>query len=93
MWDRILKQMREKIRDGKFVVTVHAEEEMDNDDLALGDVISGIRTGEIIPQQRDKITKGWKYRVQGETFAGDPIEVVAKIGATGKVVIITVYRL
>ncbi len=30
---------------------------------------------------------------QDEDQAGDPVEVVAKMGAPGKVVIITVYRL
>jgi len=29
MYDRILKQMREKIRTRQYVMTLHAEEEMD----------------------------------------------------------------
>lgn len=33
MFERVLKQMREKIRTRQYVMTVHAEEEMDGDDL------------------------------------------------------------
>lgn len=92
MWDRVLKRMQEKARQGSFVLTVHAEEEMDNDNLSLDDVLNGICSGTIQGQQKDTITGGWKYRIAGETVAGETIEVVAKIGATGKLVIITVYR-
>jgi len=33
MFERILKQMREKVRTRQYVMTLHAEEEMDEDDL------------------------------------------------------------
>lgn len=33
MFDRILKKMREKIRTNQYIMTIHAEEEMNNDDL------------------------------------------------------------
>ena len=35
MFDRILKRMREKIRTRRYVMTLHAEEEMDDDGLLL----------------------------------------------------------
>ena len=35
----------------------------------------------------------WKYLVQGDTFNGRGICVVAQIGTTGKLVIIMVYAL
>lgn len=35
MFERILKQMREKIRTRQYVMTLHAEEEMDNEGLAI----------------------------------------------------------
>ena len=88
----VLKRIKEKIRQGHYVLTSHAEEEMDNDELSLADVENSILTGKIEGQQKDRITGGWKYRIQGEALAGDGLEGVAKIGATGKVVVITVYR-
>ncbi len=91
MYDRILKRMREKIRTRQYVMTLHAEEEMDDDNLSIFDVERGILTGKIIERQKDRITAEWKYLIKGETVAGDPVVVVAKLSITGKLVIITVY--
>ena len=33
MYDRILKQIQEKVRTRQYVMTLHAEEEMDDDGL------------------------------------------------------------
>ena len=91
VWERELHRIQERMRGGRFILTVHADEEMDNDGLSLDDVVNGILTGAILERQQDRITPGWKYRIRGESLAGDEVEVVAKIGATGKVVIITVF--
>lgn len=93
MHTRILLRMRELIRQRLYVVTLHAEEEMDNDDLTIFDVESGILTGTILERQKDHQTREWKYQVQGKTLAGDDvIIVISKFGLTGKLVILTVYR-
>ncbi len=91
MYDRILKRMRERIRTRQYVMTLHAEEEMDDDNLSIFDVERGILTGRIIERQKDRITAAWKYLVKGETVAGDAVVVVARLSITGKLVIITVY--
>ena len=91
MFERILKQMREKIRTRQYVMTLHAEEEMDNDGLSIYDVERGILTGKIIERLKDRVTDEWKYLVDGKTIAGDRVVVVTKLSMTGKLVIITVY--
>jgi len=91
MFERILKEMRDKIRKLEYVVSLHAEEEMDNDCLTIFDVERSILTGEIIERQKDKDIAEWKYRINGKSVTGDETEVVAKISPTGKLVIITVY--
>ncbi len=93
MYDRALKRMQEKIRTRQYVMTLHAEEEMTSDDLSIFDVERGILTGKIIERQKDRVTGEWKYLVEGETIAGDLVIVVARLGVTGKLVIITVYLL
>jgi hypothetical protein len=93
MFDRILKQMREKIRTRQYVMTLHAEEEMDNDGLSIFDIERIILTGEIIERQKDHITDEWKYLVKGWTTTGSQGIIVAKLSLTGKLVIITVYHL
>ena len=91
MFERILKQMREKIRTRQYVMTLHAEEEMDNEGLAIYDVERGILTGKIIERLKDRVTDEWKYLVDGKTIAGDRVVVVTKLSMTDKLVIITVY--
>ena len=91
MFDRILNEMRDKIRERKYVMTIHWEEEMNNDCLTIYDVECGILTGKIIERQKDKVTTEWKYRISGQTVDGNEVEVIAKLSPTGKLVIITVY--
>jgi hypothetical protein len=91
MFDRILKEMRDKIRRREYIMSIHAEEEMDDDCLTIFDVERGILTGKILERQKDKITAEWKYRINGKSLSGGETEVVAKLSPTGKLVIITVY--
>jgi len=73
-------------------MTLHAEDEMDNDGLTIFDIESVILTGEIIEQQRDRKSRERKYLVRGQTVAGDETAViVSKFGPTNKLVILTVY--
>ena len=93
MYDRVLKRMREKIRTRQYILTLHAEEEMDDDGLSVFDIERCILTGEITERQKDTMTKEWKYVVEGFSVYGDQVGTVAKLGPTGKLVIITVYLL
>jgi hypothetical protein len=93
VFQRILKQIREKVRQRQYVMTLHAEEEMSDDNLSIFDVERSLLTGEIVERQKDAVTGEWKYLVKGDTVAGDKMMTVAKISPTGKLVIITVYRL
>ena len=93
MFERILKVMRERIRGQDYVMTLHAEEEMNHDDLSIFEVEHGILTGRIVERQKDLVSAEWKYRMRGKTLAGDELEVIAKFGATGRLVIITVSLL
>lgn len=91
MHKRILNQIQEKIRTRQYVMTLHTEEEMNDDGLTIFDVERGILTGQIIERQKDHQTGEWKYLVQGQTIANDVVVVVGKLSPTGKLVIITVY--
>jgi hypothetical protein len=94
MFDVILKRMREAVREGRYITTIHADEEMDEDDLTILDVENGILTGEILERQKDHLTGEWKYRIRGNTSKGtNRIEVIAKLSLTGRLVIITVYAI
>jgi hypothetical protein len=72
-------------------MTLHAEEEINEDGLTIYDIERGILTGQILERQKDKVTAEWKYLIRGETIEGGEIELIVKLGPTGKLVIITVY--
>lgn len=91
MFAKIRDKMREKVRNLEYVMTIHAEEEMANDDLSIFDVENGILTGEIVERQKDSKTDEWKYLIAGKTFGEDNIFVAAKLSVTDKLIIITVY--
>jgi len=93
VFERILKDMQEKIRTRQYIMTLHAEEEMDDDELTIFDVERAILTGEIIERQKEHQTGEWKYLIKGHTFTENEIIVVSKLSMTGKLVIITVFLL
>ena len=93
MFERILKKIQEKIRTSQYIMSIHAEEQMCNDDLTIFDIEHSILTGKIIERQKDKTTAEWKYRIKGHTLNGYVVEIITKISPTGKLVIITVYLL
>lgn len=91
MFNRILKEMRNKVRGREYIMSIHAEEEMDDEDLSIFDVEGCILTGKILERQKDKVTAEWKYRINGKSLSGGEFELLAKLSLTGKLVIITVY--
>jgi hypothetical protein len=91
MFERVLSQMREKVRALQYVMTIHAEEEMSSDDLSIFDVEQAILTGRIIERQKDTESGEWKYVVKGKSVEGGEVVVVSKLSSTGKLIIITVY--
>jgi hypothetical protein len=92
VFERILNQLREKVRTRQYVMTLHANEEMDEDSLTIFDVESVVLSGSMIERQKDGTTNEWKYLVKGETLAGDFVITVAKISPTGKLVFVTIFR-
>lgn len=92
MFDEILQRMREKVTSLQYVMTLHAEEEMNDDNLTIYDIEQAILSGEILERQKDKVTAESKYRIRGTNQDGVEVEVIAKLGVSGKLVIITVYQ-
>lgn len=72
-------------------MTLHAEEEMEDDGLTILDVETCILSGRIVERQRDRRTREWKYLVRGTGARGGSVSVVGKLSPTGRLVIITVY--
>ena len=91
MFDRILRRIQQKVRTLEYVMSIHAEEEMDDDGLTIFDVEHILLTGEIIERQKDYRTGERKYLVEGQTQGSDVVIIVTKLSLSGKLVIITIY--
>jgi hypothetical protein len=91
--DRVLRRFRELILVGDYVMSVHAQEEMEDDGLTVLDIESCILTGAIVERQRDRRTGEWKYVVQGKSLSGEECVVVGKLAPGGKCGLLTVYVL
>lgn len=92
MYERILRQMRDKIRTRQYVMTLHAEEEMNDDSLTIFDVERAILTGAVDERQQNHVSGEWKYVITGESIDGRNVTIVGKLSVTSKLIIITVYR-
>ena len=87
-----IARIRELIRSLKYVVTLHASEELEDDNLSILDLENIVLTGQIIERQQDLKTQEVRCVISGATLDGFAAEAVAKIGPTGRLIIITVYR-
>jgi len=91
MHDAELKRMRELIRTRQYVMTLHADDEMDADGLSIYDVEHVILTGNVTERQKDHASGEWKYLISGRSLADASVTVVTKLSPTGKLVFITVF--
>ena len=65
---------------------------MAEDDVLVEEAIHAVLLGSIVEAQTDQTTREKKYVVNGPDYAGGTLGVVVKIGASGKLVVLTLYR-
>ena len=83
--------LRQLIRSRQYVVSLHAADELEDDGLSVLDLESIVLTGRIVERQRDRTSRELKVVVRGQDLAGATCCTVAKLGPTGRAIIITVY--
>ena len=86
-----IAHLRQLIRTLSYVVSTHAADELEDDNLSILDLENVVLTGQIIERQRDRVTRETKYVIQGNTLDGNAAEVVAKVGHAGRLFVITIY--
>jgi hypothetical protein len=73
-------------------MTLHAEEEMEEDGLSILDVENALLTGNLVARQTDRRSKEGRYLVRGRSVDdARTVVVVVKFGPTALLVILTVY--
>jgi len=92
MYPRILQQIRTLVRDGEYALSIHAENELADDDFTDEDLESAILNGEIVRRERDSIGRP-KYVIEGAVVDGRGLTAVTQLFQTRQVVlIITAYE-
>ena len=86
-----ITRIRECVRSLNYAVSIHAAEELDDDNLTIHDLEHIILTGKIIERQRDTRTQEVKCVVRGLTLEERYAETVVKIGPPGNLFVITAY--
>ncbi len=87
-----ISRIRDCIRSLNYAVSLHAAEELDDDDLTILDLETIILTGQITERQRDRKTQEVKLVVRGRTIEDRAAETIVKFNQIGTLFIITVYR-
>ena len=87
---RGIREIRDRVRAKNYELTGHAEEEREDDDLAIADLEKAMLAGRL-----EKILtgdpRGNRYVVRGKAPDGREVEIVCRFLASGKLRIITVY--
>ena len=87
---RALDRMRKAIREQRYRISSHANEEMAEDDLMAEDLESIVLTGQIA-RKFTKDPRGTRYEVVGETAEGRQGCIVCRFLSSGVFLIITAY--
>jgi hypothetical protein len=87
-----ITRLRDLIRSLNYALSIHAAEELEDDNFTILDFENIILTGAIVERQRDRKTREVKYIVRGYALSGVPAETVVKIAPDGNLYAITVYR-
>jgi hypothetical protein len=85
-----ITRIRDLVRSLNYVVSLHAAEELEDDNLTILDLENIILTGRIVERQKDRQTHETKVVIRGRTLDSREAEAVAKVGPTGALYIITV---
>ena len=83
--------LRRLIRSRQYLVSVRAADELEDDGLSILDLENIVLSGHIVERQRDRATQELKVVLRGQSLHGSSCCAVAKVGLTGRAIIITVY--
>ena len=87
---KLITRIRKLVRQGRYEITVHADEEAQEDDVAISDIKNAIFTGHIIKKYTSD-PRGIRYKVLGKVKDGRLLNVVIRFTTLGEVRIITVF--
>ena len=88
---RLIERIRRKILSRDYDLTIHAIEEMAEDDLDILDIEHAVLTGQVVRRHKHD-PRGVKYTIQGLSLDGEKlVGIVGRFHGTDRFLIITVY--
>jgi hypothetical protein len=92
MYPRILQQIQSFIRQGEYILSVHVENELENDGFTDQDLEAAILNGKIVRRERDEVDRP-KYVIEGSALDGRALTVVVQpFQIRQLVVMVTAYE-
>lgn len=89
---RAIDKLRDFVREQRYQISLHANEEMAKDILEAIDVENAILTGSIT-KRFTKDPRGTRYEVTGKACDGRAMSVVCRIVSSNWLTIVTVFAL
>jgi hypothetical protein len=87
-----IQRLRDFVRTLDYSDSVHDADELEDDGFSILDLEAVILSGEIVERQRDRATGETKCVIRGVALNKAEAECVVKIGPSGRLHSITVYR-
>jgi len=87
-----LQRIRQKILRGEYFFSIHALEELENDNFTTDDAVCAILNGEITEKLTYDI-RGTRYVVCGKALDERLLETVCRFHPTSNLLIITCYEI
>jgi hypothetical protein len=84
-------RVRDLVRSVNYVVSLHAAEELEDDNLTILDLENILLTGRIVERQKDRGTRETKTVIRGRILDGREGEAVVKINLSGVLYVVTIY--
>ena len=84
-------RIRDLVRRLNYVVSLHAAEELEDDNLTILDLENILLTGGIVERQKDRETREAKTIIRGRILDDREGEAVVKVNLSGVLYVITVY--
>jgi len=92
MYPRVLDRIRALVRQGEYILSIHAENEMADERFTEQDLETAILNGRIARRERDRIGRA-KYVIEGTALDRRGMTAVAQFFQTRQlIVIVTTYE-
>jgi len=84
-------RVRDLVRSVNYVVSLHAAEELEDDNLTILDLENILLTGRVVERQKDRGTRETKTVIRGRILDDREGEAVVKVNLAGILYVVTVY--